>query len=107
KCASPLPGRSFTLRSRADDRAATRMTAEGVRALVVETDDVDFVITRQLLEQGFSPEHTHAALVVERAATAEQGIERLVNGDFDVALVDSYLGAESGIDVLRAARARG
>ena len=77
------------------------MHNEPVRVLLVDDDEDDYVLTRALLAEGFG------ALTVDWASTRAAGLAKLLDGDYDVALVDYNLGAETGVDLLRAARARG
>ena len=78
------------------------MHDEAVRVLLVEDDDDDYVLTRDLLAEGFG-----ARFSVVWASSRAHGLQRLTEGAFDVALLDYNLGNETGIDLLREARARG
>ena len=78
------------------------MHDDAVRVLLVEDDEDDYVLTRDLLAEGFG-----ARVTVEWASSRTAGLERLTEGQFDVALLDYNLGSETGIDLLREARARG
>jgi len=73
-----------------------------VRVLLVEDDEDDYVLTLDLLAEGFGSRFT-----VEWASTRLAGLEQLTEKRFDVALLDYNLGPETGIDLLREARARG
>jgi two-component system, cell cycle response regulator len=73
-----------------------------VRVLLVEDDEDDYVLTRELLAEGFGGRFT-----VEWARTRASGLELLTEEQFDVALLDFNLGRETGLDLLREARARG
>jgi two-component system cell cycle response regulator len=73
-----------------------------VRVLLVEDDEDDYVLTRDLLAEGFGGHVT-----VEWASTRSAGLELLTEALFDVALLDFNLGRETGLDLLREARARG
>jgi len=73
-----------------------------VRVLLVEDDEDDYVLTRDLLAEGFG-----ASFTVAWASTRAAGLERLTQDQFDVALLDYNLGSETGIDLLHEARARG
>ena len=73
-----------------------------VRVLLVEDDEDDYVLTRDLLAEGFGGHVT-----VEWASTRSAGLELLTEAPFDVALLDFNLGRETGLDLLREARARG
>jgi diguanylate cyclase (GGDEF)-like protein len=78
------------------------MHDEAVRVLLVEDDEDDYVLTRDLLAEGFG-----ARFSVVWASSRAHGLQRLTEGAFDVALLDYNLGNETGIDLLREARARG
>jgi two-component system cell cycle response regulator len=73
-----------------------------VRVLLVEDDEDDYVLTRDLLAEGFGGHVT-----VEWASTRSAGLKLLTEALFDVALLDFNLGRETGLDLLREARARG
>jgi diguanylate cyclase (GGDEF)-like protein len=73
-----------------------------VRVLLVEDDEDDYVLTRDLLAEGFG-----GRVTVEWACTRSAGLELLTEALFDVALLDYNLGRETGVDLLREARARG
>jgi two-component system, cell cycle response regulator len=73
-----------------------------VRVLLVEDDEDDYVLTRDLLAEGFG-----GRVTVEWASTRSAGLELLTKALFDVALLDFNLGRETGLDLLREARARG
>jgi diguanylate cyclase (GGDEF)-like protein len=73
-----------------------------VRVLLVEDDEDDYVLTRELLTEGFG-----ARLAIVWANTRAAGLEQLTQGHYDVALLDYNLGSETGIDLLREARSRG
>lgn len=75
---------------------------EEIRILLVEDDEDDYVLTRALLADGMGE-----AARVDWASTQSNGLERLLSGDYDVALVDFNLGSVTGIELLRAAFARG
>lgn len=78
------------------------MHDDAVRVLLVEDDEDDYVLTRELLAEGFG-----ARFSVVWASSRAHGLDRLTEGSFDVALLDFNLGNETGIDLLREARARG
>ena len=72
------------------------------RLLLVEDDEDDYVILRDLL----------ADVGVDASALTwvrnyESGLEAVVAGDYDVALVDNGLGPRTGIELVREARRRG
>jgi two-component system, cell cycle response regulator len=73
-----------------------------LRVLLVEDDEDDYVLTRALLAEEFG-----GRLTLVWASTRAEGLDQLTQESFDVALVDFNLGSETGIDLLREARARG
>jgi two-component system, cell cycle response regulator len=78
------------------------MHSDTVRVLLVEDDEDDYVLTRALLTDGFGAQFT-----LDWADTRARGLDRLMSGSYDVALVDYHLGSETGIELLRGAYARG
>jgi diguanylate cyclase (GGDEF)-like protein len=78
------------------------MHDDAVRVLLVEDDEDDYVLTLDLLAEGFGSRFT-----LEWASTRTAGLDRLTEQRFDVALLDHNLGSETGIDLLSEARARG
>ena len=72
------------------------------RILLVDDDEVDFVITSKLLAQVESSEYE-----VDWAECYEEGVRLLAHERYDVCLVDYRLGDRSGLDLLRVAGARG
>lgn len=73
-----------------------------LRILLIEDDEDDYLITRDLLEEA-SPVRTR----VEWHKTAEQGLFALYRGGVDIALVDLRLGPDSGLDLIRQANISG
>lgn len=73
-----------------------------LRILLVEDDEDDYLITRDLLSDA-SPVATH---LVWRDSV-EGGIQALVNDPFDVALVDLRLGPDSGLALIQQAHSKG
>jgi len=78
------------------------MDSRPVRVLLVEDDEDDYVLAKALLSDGFA-----SRVALEWASTFARGLERVVEGEFDVALVDYNLGNDTGIDLLKRATARG
>ncbi len=79
----------------------TQTDSEQVRVLLIDDDRDDYVITRRLLRQA-DPER----YVLDWRKSYAEGLEALVSGTCDVALVDYRLGAESGLDLIGEARRR-
>ncbi|SFR67205.1 PAS domain S-box-containing protein/diguanylate cyclase (GGDEF) domain-containing protein [Marinobacter daqiaonensis] len=70
-----------------------------LRILLIEDDEDDVLITRELLEEGSS-----LPVDLDWIDTADAGLAALRERRHDVALVDYRLGPESGIDVIRQAQ---
>ena len=68
-----------------------------VRVLLVEDDEDDYVLTTDLLAS--VPETDYEVTWV---ADASDAVEFLRSDDHDVALLDMHLGAQTGLDILRA-----
>lgn len=78
------------------------MTSSPLRALVVEDNDGDYVLTREMLrESNAQPFH------LTRAHTFDEAMEHANAGGFDLYIVDHGLGARTGLDFIRAAKALG
>src|SRR5687768_4915007 len=73
-----------------------------LRVLLVEDDEDDYVLTRALLAEEFG-----GRLTLVWADTRAKGLSHLTTESFDVALLDFNLGSETGVELLRDARARG
>jgi signal transduction histidine kinase len=75
---------------------------EKIRLLLVEDDEDDFILTRDLLNEIY-PE----GMELEWAKDYDQAMERLVSNEHAVCLLDYRLGVHNGIELLRQARVRG
>ncbi|MFO8141060.1 MAG: EAL domain-containing protein [Marinobacter sp.] len=73
-----------------------------LRVLLIEDDEDDYLITRDLLDE-VSPVNTR---LIWRDCLAD-GLATLHEHDVDVALVDLRLGPDSGLDLIRQAKAEG
>jgi len=73
-----------------------------IRVLLIEDDEDDYVITRELLSE--IPGERYS---LDWAKTFAGGLEEIARNQHDVALVDYRLGAENGVALLRAALERG
>src|ERR1039458_2379368 len=73
-----------------------------VKVLLVEDDEDDFVITRDLLS-----EIPGRPFTLDWVKTFEAGLESMCHNRHDVVLVDYRLGARNGIELLRAGSERG
>ncbi|HET6566783.1 MAG TPA: response regulator [Rhodothermales bacterium] len=70
--------------------------------LIVEDDEDDFFITRNLLSKARS-----ISFDLDWAQSYEEGLESITTHEYDVCLVDYRLGAYNGLDLLREALERG
>ena len=73
---------------------------ESTRILIIDDDDDDIYLISDTLGE---IEERHIDIHIERSPSA--GLEALAQHSFDVALCDFKLGAMSGIDVIKSARA--
>lgn len=76
--------------------------AEIIKVLLVEDDEDDYVITRDLLSEIRGKQFS-----LEWAKTYAQGLELMARKQHDVCLVDYRLGPHNGVELLRAATERG
>jgi signal transduction histidine kinase len=70
------------------------------RVLLIEDDEDDYVFARDLLAE-IGGDHFE----LEWASTYERGLARVLEEHFDVCLLDFRLGARTGLELLREARA--
>ena len=75
---------------------------QNFRVLIVEDDEEDFMLTRDLLRdiKGY-------AYAIEWARTFEEGLSAMRKNLQDICLVDFRLGAHDGVELLQAARTAG
>lgn len=66
-----------------------------ISVLLVEDDEDDFIMTQALLSEIDDPE-----CALTWAQTFEEGLQRLVEGSFDVCLLDYALGERTGMELL-------
>jgi len=81
------------------------MIAQGaaqVRVLLVEDDEDDALLTQRLLHGAASGRY-----LVDWRDSFDTGLAALSENDYDVMLLDFRLSGETGLDLLRAARAKG
>ncbi len=72
------------------------------RILLIEDDEDDYILARELLSEAFGPE-----LRLDWTDHWAIGLERIARGEHDVYLVDYRLGERSGLDIIREAIAAG
>ena len=78
------------------------MQSTTIRVLIVEDDEDDYILTRDVLD---SIDQQHHEIVWCR--TFGKALNLLAEQSFDVALIDYRIGQETGIELLTAAKAGG
>ncbi len=78
------------------------MTNHQISVLLVDDDEEDAFLTRELLGDVKSLKST-----VNVAGNADTAIREILRGSYDVCLLDYRLGADTGLDVLAAVKAQG
>src|SRR3954452_6106812 len=73
-----------------------------IKVLLVEDDEDDFIITRDLFSEMRSQRFT-----LDWMKSFETGLQAMMLNQHDVCLVDYRLGARNGVDLLQAALERG
>jgi diguanylate cyclase (GGDEF)-like protein len=71
---------------------------EPIRVLLVEDDEDDYLLTCELLDDGYD-----GRVRIDWASTYEEGLALLGEARHDIALLDHNLGSHTGIDLLREA----
>jgi DNA-binding response OmpR family regulator len=71
---------------------------EKIRALLLDDDHGDFVVTKALLSQ-----ITHPEIELDWVSTFEEGQDAIADGGYDIYLVDYFLEDHTGLDLLREA----
>ena len=80
----------------------TDVAAETLRVLVIEDDEDDFFIARNLLSKAAS-----ISCDLDWLQTYREGLDAILTRPYDVCLVDYRLGADNGLDLIREATRRG
>jgi signal transduction histidine kinase len=75
---------------------------EKIKLLLVEDDEDDFILTRDLLNEIYSDN-----LELEWVKDYDKAVERLLSNEHAVCLLDYRLGSHNGIELLRQAREQG
>ncbi len=80
----------------------TMIAKENLDVLVIEDDEDDFFIAKNLLSKA-----TSISCDLDWAQSYEEGLDAVTGRVFDVCLVDYRLGARNGLELLREANERG
>jgi PAS domain S-box-containing protein len=78
------------------------MKIETIKVLLIEDDEDDYILTRELLAEVKS-----AKYAIEWASSYEEGLKVAGRGEHHVCLVDYRLGERSGVQLIREARELG
>ncbi len=78
------------------------MQGRRIKILLVDDDEDDFVLTRELLK-----EFEHYRYSLAWVDTYEDGLESMLEGEYDIFLVDYRLGHRDGLELLHEATAKG
>ncbi len=70
-----------------------------IRILLIEDDEDDYHLLRDCLME----QENHSAFELDWVVTYQAGLKDIERGDHDVYLIDYYLGADSGLDLLKEA----
>jgi diguanylate cyclase (GGDEF)-like protein len=70
-----------------------------IRILLIEDDEDDYHLLRDCLME----QENHAEFDLDWVMTYQAGLKDIERGDHDVYLIDHYLGADSGLDLLKEA----
>src|SRR5688572_18463876 len=76
--------------------------AKTIRILCVEDDEDDFVLIRDALS-----DFKHITFQLEWVRTFEEGLLAILSNAHDLCMLDYQLGAHTGVELLRRARAGG
>jgi two-component system cell cycle response regulator len=72
---------------------------KNIRILLIEDDEDDYHLLRDCLRE----QDNHSAFELDWVMTYQAGLKDIERGDHDVYLIDHYLGAYSGLDLLKEA----
>ncbi len=73
--------------------------SDTIRLLLIEDDEDDYVFIRECLYE--PDDHIHISL--DWVQTYRDGLKNIEHGEHDIYLIDHYLGADSGLDLLKEA----
>lgn len=75
------------------------MSADPLKVLLIEDDEDDYLLTRELLSKLKSP-----PIYLNWVSSYQDGLAAIERNEYDVYLIDCHLGASSGLELLRHAR---
>ena len=70
-----------------------------VKVLLIEDDEDDYLLIREYLSESDST----TKFVTDWVQTYQEGLKKIERGEHDVYLIDHFLGADSGLDLLKEA----
>ena len=76
--------------------------ADTINVIVVDDDAEDLGMLAALLEAG-----TNVPMEIKVSQSYDDALSRMLDRDFDVAVIDHRLGSKTGLDLIRASRAQG
>jgi len=77
------------------------MTKTDIRVLIIDDDEGDVRLMTTYLNRA-----RRVSFIIDTASDAKTALEKLVLNVYDICLLDYFLGADVGLDVLRAAKAK-
>lgn len=84
------------------DTTPAIVQGQGIRILLIEDDEDDYIIARDLLRSIESTRYE-----IDWKSTFEEGLSALEQGEYDVCIVDYRLGRHDGVEFVSAANQRG
>lgn len=78
------------------------MDRHWIRVLLVDDDEDDYILIRDMLEGSVDP-----LVELDWVSSYSAGLTAIARGDHDIYLIDYQLGASDGVDLIRAARTLG
>lgn len=73
-----------------------------IRVLLVDDDEDEYIITRRIISEIVGRKH-----LLDWAATYDEGLERIIEGQHDIYLIDYRLDERTGLDLLKEAIGHG
>jgi putative nucleotidyltransferase with HDIG domain len=78
------------------------MQGKQIRILLVDDDEDDYILTKELLK-----EFKHKGYSLDWVSTYEAGLKSMIEGEYDIYLLDFRLGERNGLDLLKEAVSQG